>query len=91
MDTDEDYCQQLLEEYEILSRRLEELDFTSPDFDDSELPPGIESGDYERLLEIREVLETECDIEVPDEEERDLDIPDYAGKSPSEPMDFDSE
>lgn len=87
---EQDACERLLEEYRALRRRLEEIDFSAPDYDvDSNA--HISQGDIDRLEELQERLDTECDIEMPDELESDLDLPEYAGKSPSEPRDYSSE
>jgi|GEM_PF-1167360 hypothetical protein len=83
-------CQELLDEYQALRRRLEEDDFTNPDIDDASLSEEDEE-DRERLDEIKEILEDECDIELLDDGEADIDLPDHADGSPSEPMDFDKE
>lgn len=81
-------CEHLLKEYEALRRRLEEMDFSSPDYDAEDIP-GVDRDDVERLHNLRDRLETECDVEIPDEQETDLDLPEYAAESPSEPRDFD--
>lgn len=83
-------CRELLEEYQALRRRLEEIEFTNPDLDDE--PEGeITQEDRDRLAELKQQLDEECDIELPDEDESDVDIPEYAEESPSEPRDFDKE
>lgn len=83
----EDNCEQLLQEYEALRRRLEEIGLSNPDFDAEEMD-GVSQGDIDRLEELKEQLETECDVEMPIEQESDLDLPGYAAESPSEPRDF---
>ncbi len=83
-------CEELLEEYQALRRRLEEIEFTNPDVDDE--PEGeITQEDQDRLAELEQILDEECDIELPNDEDSDVDIPEYAEESPSEPMDFDKE
>lgn len=85
-------CQELLDEYHMLRRRLEEENFTNPDIDDEDFDE--DDDDETRLEELAELLEEECDIDVfaeDFEEETDLDIPEYAAESPSEPMEFDVE
>lgn len=83
-------CQELLDEYRTLRRRLEEADFTNPEIDDAS-PSDENQADIDRLEMVREELNDECDIELPDEDEDDIDLPDYATGAPSEPMDFDAE
>lgn len=80
-------CKELLDEYQALRRRLEEVDFTNPDIDDSTLS-AEDLEDRERLEEIQEMLEDECDIEILDDGEADIDLPDHADGLPSEPMGF---
>lgn len=83
-------CQELLDEYQALRRRLEEDDFTNPDLDDAAADKQ-DLEDRERLEEVKEELEDECDIEILDDGEADIDLPDHADGLPSEPMDFDAE
>lgn len=87
MNETEDECEQLLEEYQALRRRVEEVDFASPDYDAGE-DSGVSEDEIERLRDLKDRLETECDVEMPDEQEDDLDLPDYAGTAPSEPRDY---
>jgi|AntRauTorcE11897_2_1112592.scaffolds.fasta_scaffold01608_7 hypothetical protein len=82
------HCQELLDEYRILRRRLEEDEFTNPDLDDA---PTNEDEQADRLEELKEELEDNCDLELPEEDDADIDLPDHAGGTPSEPMDFDAE
>ena len=85
-------CQELVDEYNALRRRVEEMEFTNPDVDDPVSALNEEEKeDLDRLREIREVIDEECDIELPDEDESDIDLPEYADGAPSEPMDFDAE
>lgn len=83
----QDECEKLLEEYQALRRRLEEIDFSSPDYD-AESGDAVSQSDIDRLNDLRDRLETECDVELPDEQESDIDLPEYATGSPSEPRDF---
>jgi hypothetical protein len=87
----DDTCEKLLEEYEALRRRLEEMDFSSPDYDVDEDVDGVRQSDIERLRDLEDRLETECDVELPDEQESDLDLPEYAAESPSEPRNYEKE
>lgn len=87
----DDTCEKLLEEYQALRRRLEEMDFSSPDYDVDEDVDGVRRSDIERLRNLENRLETECDVELPDEQESDLDLPEYAAESPSEPRDYSEE
>lgn len=80
---DQQHCEQLLEEYRALRRRLEERDFASGE---SGQQPSVRSEDVDRLQELKRRLDTECDIDMPTDSESDLDLPDHAGSSPSEPM-----
>lgn len=82
-----DSCEQLLKEYEALRRRLEEIDFSNPDYDADDMD-GVQQADIDRLRDLQDRLETECDVEIPDEQETDIDLPEYAAESPSEPRDF---
>ncbi|MEX2514945.1 MAG: hypothetical protein WD335_02325 [Candidatus Paceibacterota bacterium] len=82
-------CQELLDEYQALRRRLEEDDFMNPDIDDAALSKE-DLEDRERLEELKEMLEDECDIEILDDGEADIDLPDHADGPPSEPMGFDA-
>lgn len=86
----ENRCRELLDEYRALRRRLEEEDFTNPDLDDA-VAEKQDLEDKERLEEIKEELEDECDIEILDDGEADIDLPDHADGLPSEPMGFDAE
>lgn len=88
-DTSE-HCQELLDEYESLKDRLEGADFLNPDVDDVS-PSKQHQDDMDRLLEVREELQDECDVDLPDMEDEEIDLPDYATGAPSEPMDFDAE
>jgi hypothetical protein len=83
----QDECEKLLEEYQALRRRLEEIDFSSPDYD-AESDDAVSQSDIDRLDDLRDRLETECDVELPDKQESDIDLPEYAAGSPSEPRDF---
>lgn len=88
-----DRCQELLDEYRLLRRQLEEDEYVNPDIDEDEEDIDLEA-DRERLEELQEILEEECDIDVfadEDDEEDELDLPEYAAESPSEPRDFDVE
>ncbi len=86
----DDTCEQLLQEYEALRRRLEEIGFSSPDYDVEDMD-GVSQDEIDRLEELKDRLETECDVEMPIEQESDLDLPEYAAESPSEPRDFEDE
>lgn len=88
-DTDT-HCQELLDEYQALRRRLEEDELSNPEIDETRSDEQQQS-DRDRLEEVKEELEDECDIELPEEGEEDIDLPDHATGSPSEPMDFDAE
>ena len=79
---DHNHCEKLLDEYQALRRRLEEIDFANADIDDT---PGINQPDINRLKQLQERLHTECDIALPEETEDDIDLPDYASEAPSEP------
>jgi len=83
----EDECEQLLEEYQLLRRRLEEIDFSGPDQDGQD-DPGVNKEDVERLQDLKDRLETECDVEMPTDADTDLDLPEYAAGPPSEPHSF---
>ncbi len=83
-----DYCQELLDEYRALRRRLEDIDYMNPDIDDSSFSEQ-EQADLERLQEIKEELDDECDVDILDDDEDDIDLPEYADEAPSEPRDFD--
>lgn len=85
-----EHCQELLDEYKVLRRQVEEDEFTNPDLDEAGTNADNQS-DLDRLEEIKELLEEECDVDIPEEGETDLDLPEYAAESPSEPMDFDAE
>lgn len=80
---EKEICEQLLEEYQSLRRRLEELDFTADDIEADE-NPGVSQADIDRLEELEERLSVECDVELP-EDGSDLDLPAYAVGAPSEP------
>jgi len=82
---DQEHCEKLLEEYQALRRRLEEIDFANTELDDDS--PGVDQTDIDRIEELEERLSTECDIELPDETDDDIDLPDYATGAPSEPRD----
>lgn len=84
-------CQEYLEEYQALKRRIEEEEFENPDLDDEvRMSDDDYADDINRLEELEEIIAEECDFQLP-EDETDLDLPEYAGTSPSEPMDFDSD
>ena len=88
-----DHCQKLLVEYRVLRRQLEEDAYINPDIGDEDDGADLKA-DRERLEELQEILEEECDVDVmtdDDDDESELDLPEYAAKSPSEPMDFDQE
>lgn len=86
---EQEACEKLLEEYQALRRRIEEVDFTQADVD--ELPEEqVSEEDLDRLEALRDRLESECDIELPDDMDTDIDLPEYAVGSPSEPRDFSS-
>jgi len=82
---DQDHCEKLLDEYQALRRRLEEIDFANTDLDDES--PGIDQTDIDRLKQLEDRLTTECDTKLPDETNEDIDLPDYATGAPSEPRD----
>lgn len=87
-----DRCQEIYDEYRTLRRQLEEDEYVNPDIDDEE--DAELAADRERLEELKEILEEECDIDVfadDEDHEDDLDLPEYAAESPSEPRDFDVE
>ena len=77
-------CEKLLNEYQALRRRLDELDQADTDKDASE---KTKQEDRARLQEIREIIDQNCEADLPDKPDGDLDIPSFAKKSPSEPMD----
>lgn len=84
-----DRCQELLDEYRMLRRQLEEDGYVNPDLDEDDESAELEA-DRERLEELQEILEEECDVDISADEENDadLDLPEYAAESPSEPIDF---
>lgn len=83
---DQSHCEKLLEEYQALRRRLEEIDFANSNLD-SEDDRRVDQTDIDRLEELEEKLNNDCDVELPDETEDDIDLPGYATGSPSEPRD----
>jgi len=82
---DHNHCEKLLDEYQALRRRLEETDFANADLDDGS--PGVDQTDIDRFEELEDRLSTECDNELPDETDKDIDLPEYATGAPSKPRD----
>ena len=77
-------CEKLLNEYQALRRRLDEPDQADTD---QEMSEKTKQEDLARLQEIREIIDQNCEADLPDKPDGDLDIPSFAKKSPSEPMD----
>jgi hypothetical protein len=74
----------------MLRRQLDEDGYINPDLDEDDESPELEA-DRERLEELQEILEEECDVDVSaddEDDDEDLDLPEYAAESPSEPRDF---
>jgi len=78
-------CEKLLNEYQALRRRLDEPD--QADTDHADAPEKTKQEDRARLQEIREIIDQNCEADLPDKPDGDLDIPKFTQKSPSEPMD----
>lgn len=81
----DDECEQLIEEYETLRRRLESVEFAeierdiSGDEDEEALSAeelGVDPSEVRRYDVVRRRLQEECDEGIIDDDE-DIDIPDY--------------